>query len=84
MRSDGMLSYEFREESGKTELTGHAGLPPYLDLACILGLLKEADDKIGVCGAQGWMDRQHILSLVLLNLAGGYFPSGKLGANAGW
>ena len=71
MRSDGMLSYEFSEEPGKAELTGHAGLLPYIDLACILGLLKEADDKIGVCGAQGWMDRQHVLSLILLNLAGG-------------
>lgn len=71
MRSDGMLSYKFAEESGKAELTGHAGLLPYIDLACILGLLKEADDRIGVCGDQGWMDRQHILSLILLNLAGG-------------
>ena len=69
MGSDGMLSYEFVEEAGKSELTGHAGLLPYMDLACILGLLKEADEAIGVCGAQGWMDRHHIPSLVLLNPA---------------
>lgn len=25
----------------------------------------------GVCGKQGWMDRQHVLSLALLNLVGG-------------
>jgi hypothetical protein len=38
---------------------------------CVLGILKEADAKIGICGSQGWMDRQHVLSLVLMNLAGG-------------
>jgi len=52
-------------------MTGHAGLLPYLDLACVLGVLRESDQRIGVCGKQGWMDRHHVLSLALLNLAGG-------------
>ena len=71
MRSDGVLPYEFVEDESKSQLTGHAGLLPYLDLACALGLLKVADERVQVCGGQGWMDRHHILSLILLNLAGG-------------
>ena len=71
MRSDGVLPYEFVEERSKSQLTGHAGLLPYLDLACALGLLKAVDEEVQVCGIQGWMDRHHILSLILLNLAGG-------------
>ena len=71
MRSDGMLPYEFVEEPSSSELTGRAGLLPYIDLACVLGLLKKADENVGVCGSQGWMDRHHILSLILLNVAGG-------------
>jgi len=68
MRRDGMLPYEFVEEPGSYEITGHAGLLPYMDLACVLG---EADASVGICGQQGWMDRHHVLSLILLNLAGG-------------
>lgn len=71
MRYDGLLPYEFVECESKSRLTGYAGLLPYLDLACVLGLLKAIDEKVGVCGTQGWMDRHHILSLALLNLAGG-------------
>jgi len=71
MRSDGMLPYEFVEEPTSSELTGRAGLLPYIDLACVLGLLKKVDENVGVCGSQGWMDRHHILSLILLNVAGG-------------
>lgn len=71
MRSDGMLPYEYAQESSCAEVTGHAGLLPYIDLACVLGLLKEVDARVGVCGEQGWMDRHHVLSLILLNLAGG-------------
>lgn len=71
MRSDGVLPYEFVEDESKSQLTGHAGLLPYLDLSCALGLLRSTDEKVQVCGQQGWMDRHHIISLILLNLAGG-------------
>ena len=57
MRSDGMLPYEYVGDSSTAEVTGHAGLLPYIDLACVLGLLREADNEIGVCGEQGWLDR---------------------------
>ena len=52
-------------------MCGHAGLLPYIDLACVLGVPKGVDEKVGICGPQGWMDRHHALSLILLNLAGG-------------
>ena len=71
MSCDGLLPYEFEEEPTKCELTGHAGLLPYIDLMCVLGVLKEADKKIGIGGGQGWMDRQHVMGFVLLNIAGG-------------
>lgn len=44
---------------------------PYVDLLCVLSVLRQADEKIGIGGSQGWMDRQHVMGLVLLNLAGG-------------
>ena len=71
MRSDGMLGYEYVEDSSSSRMTGHAGLLPYLDLACVLGLSREVDARVGICGEQGWLDRHHVLSLILLNLAGG-------------
>ena len=66
-----MLSYEFEAEPTSAHITGYAGLFPYLDLACVLGVLQAVDEKVRVCGEQGWRDRQHVLALVLLNLAGG-------------
>jgi len=47
MRSERMLGYEFAEDSSLSQMTGHAGLLPYLDLACVLGLLSEADASSG-------------------------------------
>jgi len=43
MRSERMLGYEFAEDSSLSQMTGHAGLLPYLDLARVLGLLSEAE-----------------------------------------
>ena len=66
-----MLSYQYESEPTATEMTGFAGLLPYLDLACLLGVLEAVDAEVGISGRQGWLDRQHVLALVLLNLAGG-------------
>lgn len=66
-----MLRYEYEPEPTSTQITGYGGLLPYLDLSCTLGMLEAVDEKVGVCGQQGWRDRQHVLALVLLNLAGG-------------
>ena len=49
-----------------------AGLPVYLDLARVIGLSKSIEKHLKVRkGGQGWTDSQIVLSLVLLNLAGG-------------
>ena len=66
-----MLSYEFEAEPTTAHITGYAGLFAYLDLACVLGVLEAVDGKVRVCGVQGWRDRQQVLALALLNLAGG-------------
>jgi hypothetical protein len=66
-----MLRYEFVAEPTATDITGFAGLLPYIDLACLLGVLRSVDEQVGVAGPQGWLDRQHVLALMLLNLAGG-------------
>lgn len=66
------LGYEYEIEEGKAGLTSFGGLPTYLDLASATGLLKAIDRQMRIrSGGQGWTDRQMIMSLVLLNLAGG-------------
>ena len=66
-----VLPYQYESEPTATKLTGYAGLLPYLDLICLLGLLEAVDKEVKTCGKQGWMDRQYALALWLLNLAGG-------------
>ncbi len=66
------LAYEYEIEEGKSGLTAMGGLSTYLDLASATGLLKAIDRHLKVrTGGQGWTDRQMVMSLVLLNLAGG-------------
>lgn len=66
------LPYEYEIEEGKSEMTAMGGLPVYLDLAAASGFLRAMDRHMQIrTGDQGWSDRQMILSLVLLNLAGG-------------
>lgn len=52
-------------------VTSHAGLMPYYDLWKRLSMPEVVDDQVSVCGEQGWLDRQMVLALVMLNLAGG-------------
>jgi len=53
-------------------MTALAGLPVYLDLAQVMGLSKSIEKHLKIReNGQGWTDSQIILSLVLLNLAGG-------------
>ena len=66
------LPYEYEIEEGKAGLTAMGGLPAYLDLAWKSGMIQSIDRNLRACaGDQGWTDRQMIISLVLLNLAGG-------------
>lgn len=66
------LPYEYEIEDGECGLTSVGGLPIYLDLTSATGLLRSVDKHLKIrIGDQGWRDRQIILSLIALNLAGG-------------
>jgi hypothetical protein len=67
----GVLPIEYEVGPESSGITGWAGLLPCTDLACLLGLLESVDRHVCVSGAQGWLDRHHVLSLLLLNLVGG-------------
>lgn len=51
--------------------TAFAGIMPYLDFWNALGIPTTVDKTLSICGSQGWLDRQVVQSLVLLNLIGG-------------
>ena len=69
--AQGLLPFLYVEEK-KTGATALAGLPVYLELAQVIGLSKSVQKHLKVReGGQGWTDSQMIISLVLLNLAGG-------------
>ncbi len=51
--------------------TAYAGIMPYLDLWNALEMPRAVDGLVSICGSQGWLDRQVVQSLVLINLIGG-------------
>src|SRR3990172_512899 len=68
----GILSYRMEQESANRNLTGLAGLAPYLDLACASGMVSSINRNLKVREqGQGWTDVQTVVSLILLNLVGG-------------
>ena len=70
--AQGVLPFKYEEEKNDTGMTALAGLPVYLDLAHVIGLSDSIRRYMHVKeSAQGWTDEQVILSLILLNLAGG-------------
>ena len=70
--SQGILPFKYETEKKTTGMTALAGLPVYLDLARVIGLGQSIKRHLKVRqGSQGWTDSQMVLSLVLLNLAGG-------------
>jgi len=70
--AQGILPFKYETEKSATGMTALAGLPVYLDLARAIGLHKSIKKHVKVRkGEQGWTDTQIVLSLVLLNLAGG-------------
>ncbi|MBI4746211.1 MAG: hypothetical protein HY786_06675 [Deltaproteobacteria bacterium] len=53
-------------------MTSLAGLPPYLDLAHVSGLIRHIREHLQIRkDGQGWTDQEIVLSLIQLNLAGG-------------
>ncbi len=66
----GVLPYKYEEEKTTSGMTALAGLPVYLDLASVLNLGESISTHLHV-KVQGWTDEQIVISLILLNLAGG-------------
>ena len=70
--TQGILPFKYEKEKQQSNMTVFGGLPVYLDLAHVIGLTKSVEEHLGVrTGSQGWTDSQVIMSLILLNLAGG-------------
>lgn len=68
----GPLSFKYEDEPSSSGATALAGLPVYLDLARVLGLAQSVAEHVSARqGSQGWTDAQMVMSLVLLQLAGG-------------
>lgn len=51
--------------------TAHAGILAYLELWCVIGMPQHIDRLLPGPGTQGWLTRQLIQALLLLNLLGG-------------
>ena len=72
MIPQGVLSYQYQPEKSASGMTGLAGLPLYVDLAFAAGLPRSIERHVGVrTGSKGWTDTQEVMSLLLLNVAGG-------------
>jgi hypothetical protein len=71
--AQGVLPFQYKEQVSASGLTALAGLPAYLDLAQAAGLRDAIVRHLKVRGedSQGWSDHQIVMSLILLNLAGG-------------
>lgn len=68
--AQGVLSFKYEEEKQDTGMTGLAGLPLYLELVSAIGLGDSIEKHLHI-KQQGWTDSQTILSLIMMNLAGG-------------
>jgi len=68
--AQGILGFKYEEGNHDTVMTGLAGLPVYLDLIRAMGLPELIGKHLQV-KARGWTDAQMVLSLMLLNIAGG-------------
>lgn len=70
MMTQGLLPFQYLRDKTEANLTSFAGLPLYLDLINVSGLWAGIDQQLH-SKTQGWRDLHVILSLILLNLAGG-------------
>jgi len=71
--TQGVLPFQYEVSTSACGMTALAGLPAYLDLAAVAGLTGAIRRHLQVAAErqQGWTDEQVVMSLVLLNLAGG-------------
>jgi hypothetical protein len=73
MIKQGVLPFSYEVEPSESGMTALAGLPAYLELAAVARLPESIQRHLEGCHLkqQGWTDTQIILSLILLNIAGG-------------
>jgi hypothetical protein len=73
MHKQGVLPFSYECETTESGMTALAGLPAYLELAAIAKLPDSIQRHLEGCHLkeQGWMDTQIVMSLILLNIAGG-------------
>jgi len=70
--TQGTLPFKYENEKQGLGLTALGGLPVYLDMAKAMGLADSIDRHVAIRkNSQGWTDSQVVMSLVLLNIAGG-------------
>lgn len=68
----GVLPFLYEVEKRASGMTALAGLPAYLEHAHVSGLTEAIDRHLRTrVDGRGWTDRQIVMSLVMLNLAGG-------------
>jgi hypothetical protein len=58
-------------DSSSSVSTAHSGILAYLELWCAIGMPQHIDLRLPLHGKQGWLTRQLIQALMLLNLLGG-------------
>ena len=68
--AQGLLQFKYEMDKKDTGMTALAGLPIYLDLAQAMGMGDSIERHLHI-KQQGWTDRQTLLSLIMMNLAGG-------------
>lgn len=70
--TQGVFPFKYEVEKKSGGMTALAGLPTYLEFGYVMGLGKSIANRLHVreCD-RGWSDVQTVMSLILLNLAGG-------------
>lgn len=68
--SQGGLPFQYQSEKNDSGLTGFAGLPLYVELCIQSGFVQYINQTMQT-KTRGWTDGEMILSLILLNIAGG-------------
>ena len=69
--TEGVLPFQYQGDTIGKGMTALSGLGVYLDFLYGIGLPCQADEAIGLRPSQGYRDGQMVVSLLLLNLAGG-------------
>lgn len=64
------LPFQYLSEKNSSSLTSFAGLPLYMELAATSGLWSKVEQELQT-KTRGWTDLQILMSLILLNIAGG-------------